>query len=142
MSNLKSFLKENKKSKGTTKYIVSNDFVDEKGNPLEWTIRAITTRENDAIREECMKDIKVGRGQYTQKLDTSKYIAKLITAAIVEPNLNDVELQNSYGVMGAENLIKEMVSNAGEYSNLADFVTSYSGFEDNNINDKIDEAKN
>lgn len=140
MSNLKNFLKQNKKVKGNTQYVVSNSFVDEKGNPLSWTIRAVTTRENDAIREACMQDINLGKGKYTQKLDTSKYIAKLIVAAVVEPNLNDKDLQDSYGVMGAEELIKEMVDNAGEYSNLADFVTSYSGFED--INDKIDKAKN
>lgn len=44
MSNLSRFLKENKKVKENTKYAATKSLTDEKGNPLEWEIRPLTTR--------------------------------------------------------------------------------------------------
>ena len=70
-----------------------------------------------------------------------KYIAKIIVASVVEPNLNDKELQDSYGVMSAEDLIREMIDEPGEYSNFADFVTKFNGF-DETFDEKYDKAKN
>ena len=67
-------------------------------------------------------------GMYRQRVDTSEYQAKLMAAAVVTPNLNDAELQDSYGVMSAEELLKEMLDDAGEYTELAVKVQQISGF--------------
>ncbi len=143
MSNLKQFLKGNKKIKENVKYKATKYLVDEKGEALDWLIRPITSKENDVIREDCIVNvpIKGKTGQYTQKVNTSKYIAKIIVASVVEPNLNDKELQDSYGVMSAEDLIREMIDEPGEYSNFADFVTKFNGF-DETFDEKYDKAKN
>ena len=78
---------------------------------------------------------------YRQKLNTTKYIAKMICACVVEPNLYDADLQDSYDVKTPEDLLREMVDDPGEYQNFASFIQNYNGF-DTTIEDKIDEAKN
>ena len=97
MSNLSRFLKDNKIKKENVKYAATKSLVDEKGNPLEWLIKPITTKMNDAIREDCMYEVpmKGKMGVSREKLNTSKYIAKLIVSSFVEPDLNNKELQDS-----------------------------------------------
>ena len=136
-------MKENKAVKENTTYAATKSLTDEKGNPLFWTIKPLTTKENDNIRDDCMIDVPV-KGKpnaYRPKLNTSKYIAKMICACIVEPNLYDKELQDSYGVMTPEDLLREMVDDPGEYQDLASFVQNFNGF-DTTLDDKVEEAKN
>lgn len=142
MSDLTRFLKKNKQERKNTVYAPTKSLTDEKGNPLQWIIRPITTSENDALRDECMIEVQVtGKpGLYRPKLKTSKYIAKLLAASVVEPNLNDKELQDSYGVMAPEELVKEMVDDPGEYSDFSSFVQKFNGF--TGMDEKVEEAKN
>lgn len=143
MGNLKAFLKENKKEKRTTQYPATKSLCDDKGEPLKWTIRALSTKESEAIREACTTEVQVtGKpGMYRQKVDSNKLLKKLICAAVVEPDLNSKELQDSYGVLSAEDLIVEMVDNPEEFGNLANFVQQYSGL-DETMPERIKEAKN
>lgn len=140
MSKLNLFLKQNQKVKENTKYKATKSFTNENGEPLEWEIRAITTKENERIREECISIDRKKKG-VEPRMDIQKYIAKLICAAVVFPDLNNAELQDSYGVKKPEDLIKEMIPLSGEYNNLAEFVQSYSGF-DIELPDQVEEAKN
>ena len=59
---------------------------------------------------------------------------------MVEPNLHDKDLQDSYGVMTPEELVQEMVDDPGEYSDFSTFVQQYNGF--TSMDDKVAEAKN
>lgn len=143
MSNFSRFMKKNKITKENTTFPATKSLVDEKGNPLLWTIKPLTTKENDDIRDDCMIEVPV-KGKpnvYRQKLNTSKYIAKMICACVAEPNLYDAELQDSYGVMTAEELLKEMIDDPGEYQELATFIQEYNGF-NTTLDDKVAEAKN
>lgn len=144
MSNkLNMFLKQNKKVRENTEYAATKSLCDENGEPLKWTIKPLSTRDNENIREACTIDVPItGKpGMYRQKLNTSKYMSKLICASVVEPNLYSKELQDSYGVMTPEELVYEMIDNPGEYSEFADFIQNYNGF-DESLQDKVDEAKN
>ena len=109
--NVSSFLKKNKVERGTTEYAASKSFLDENGEPLKWVIRPITTKLNDDLQDSCMYEVPVtGKpNQYRQKLNSTKYLAKLIAASVVEPNLLDASLQDSYGVHTPEDLIREMI---------------------------------
>ena len=71
----------------------------------------------------------------------NEYIAKMISACVVEPSLFDIDLQNSYGVSKPEELIKEMIDNPAEYDDFAVFVQSYNGF-DISLSEKVEQAKN
>ena len=143
MSDLSRFLKANKIKRENTTFAATKSLVDAKGNPLPWTIKPLTTKENDAIRDECMIEVPVkGKpNMFRPKLDTSKYIGKMICACVVEPNLYDKDLQDSYGVMSPDDLLKEMIDDPGEYNKFLAFVQEFNGF-DSNMEDKVEEAKN
>lgn len=143
MSEFSRFMKKNKIAKENKFFPATKSLVDEKGKPLLWEIRALTTRENDAIRDDCMMEIPIpGKPNvYRGKLNVSKYIAKMLCACIVEPELHNKELQDSYGVMTPEELLKEMVDDPGEYQDFVAFVQNFNGF-DTTFDDKVEEAKN
>lgn len=143
MSKFSRFMKKNKIVKENTTYVATKSLVDENGNPLLWVIKPLTTKENDVIREECMVDVPV-KGKpnvFRPRLNTSKYIGKMLCACVVEPNLYDKELQDSYGVMTPEELLKEMVDNAAEYDAFTTFVQNFNGF-NGTMEEKVEEAKN
>ena len=142
MSNFSKFMKANKIQKQNVMHPVTKSLTDENGEPLLWEIKPLTTKENEAIRESCTIDVPVkGKpNQYRFKVDMNKYQTKLICAAIVSPDLNNADLQNSYGVMSAEELIKEMVDDPAEYTDLMVFVQNISGFK--TLQDEVEEAKN
>ena len=143
MSDLSRFLKANKIKRENTTFAATKSLVDAKRNPLPWTIKPLTTKENDAIRDECMIEVPVkGKpNMFRPKLDTSKYIGKMICACVVEPNLYDKDLQDSYGVMSPDDLLKEMIDDPGEYQEFATFVQNFNGF-NTTLEDKVEEAKN
>lgn len=142
MSNFSRFMKQNQVVKENTTYAATKSLVDDEGKPLEWEIKPVTTRENDIIIDECTYEVPVtGKpGMYRMKMDQMKYRAKLICASVVYPDLNNAELQDSYRVMDSAELIKEMISDVGEYNKFFDFINEY-----NNLvpfQEEVDEAKN
>lgn len=143
MSKFSRFMKQNKVVKENVTYPATKSLTDEHGNPLKWVIKPLSTKESEILREECTIDVPVtGKPNMLRpKLQTSKYITKLVCACIVEPNLYDVELQDSYGVKTPEDLLREMVDNPGEFNDLVAFVQKNNGF-DTSLEDKVEEAKN
>ena len=67
-------------------------------------------------------------------------MGKLAARCTVYPNLNDASLQDSYGVMGADALLKKMLT-AGEYAEYLMKIQEINGF-DVSFEDKVEEAKN
>ena len=143
MGNLSLFLKKNKKIRENTRYAATKSLCGEDGKPLKWEIKAVTTKESEDIRVACTTDVPVPgkKGMYRPKVDSDTYVAKLIAAAVVFPDLYNKELQDSYGVKTPEDLLKEMVDDPAEYNAFAEFVQGYSGLEET-LADKVEEAKN
>lgn len=123
------------------KVVVSSRFKDEKGKPIPFEIKALSADENDELQRRCMISVPVPgqRGQYTRELDQIKYTAMLLTESVVYPDLNEAELQDSYGVRGAESLLRKMLY-TGEYNVLAQEVMALSKVE--GLADLVAEAKN
>ncbi|MCI8644295.1 MAG: hypothetical protein HFG79_12630 [Lachnospiraceae bacterium] len=143
MSQFTKFMKTNKKVRENGFYAPTKSLCDEDGKPLEWEFRHITSGENESIREECTIEVQV-KGKpnlYRPRVQTGKYIRKMIVESVVVPDLLDRELQNSYGVERAEDLLLAMVDDPGEYNDLAAFVQKFQGF-DTSFEDKVNEAKN
>lgn len=136
MSGLKAFLKQNKITTDTIKYVASRSFVDEDGKPLEWEIRPLKSKEADSIRKECTSI----KGKKTA-IDSARFNRMAAAKCTVFPNLNDKELQDSYGVLGAEELIQELLDNDGEYQMYCKKVLELSGY-DKSDGELIEEAKN
>lgn len=143
MSKFTRFMKVNKKERENGFYAPTASLLDDKGNPLEWEFRHITSKENDEIRESCTVDVQVtGKPNlYRPKIDTTKYMARMIARSSVTPDLYDAELQDSYGVKTPEDLLYALVDDAGEYQNFSIWMQNFQGFT-KSMDDKVEEAKN
>ena len=135
MSDFSMFLKENAKPVEEVEYVASKRFVDADGNPVKWILRPVSSRDDNAIKDECIKFKGKDRG-----FDTAKYQVKLCAAAVVFPNLKSQELQDSYGVRGDDALLLELLPIAGEFNGLFNKVNEISSPE--SLDEMIDEAKN
>ena len=116
--------------------IISKRFVDEKGNPIPFKIRAITQAENDQIIKASKRSVKVN-GVMQEKLDTTEMSRRLVVEGTVFPDFRDSELCNGYGTMNPYEVPGKMLL-AGEYSNLLAEINKLSGFDV----DVEEEAKN
>lgn len=143
MSKFSKFMKENKTVKENGFYSATKSLCDEKGKPLEWEFKHITSKENEEIREGCTIDVPVtGKtNMFRPKLKSSLYIQRMVAASVVVPDLYNAELQDSYGVKTPEDLLLAMVDDPGEYNDLAAFVQKFQGF-NVSLEDEVNEAKN
>lgn len=139
MENLSAFLAQNVIKDTATEYAPSKRFVDKNGEPIKWKIAPITSQEDEALRKSCR--MRVGkRGQQTIETDTDKYVGLLAVKCTAYPDLNNKELQDSYGVMGADQLLKTMLK-PGEYMDYLEKVQEVNGF-DVEETELIEQVKN
>lgn len=82
--------------------VVSARFCDEEGRPVEWQVEPLAAKDLLALYRE-------GGGRNVG--------LRLLAAAVSEPDLRSAELQDRWGVMGAEQLLLAMLS-PGEYQRL------------------------
>ena len=140
MSDFSIFMAGSADKTETVKYAASTRFV-ENGKAVEWELKAIDSDLDEAIRKDCTKKVPSGkRGQFTQELDTDKYIGKMCVACTVYPDLNNAELQDSYKVKSADALLKRMLL-PGEYTDYKSKVMEVNGY-DMSMEELVDEAKN
>lgn len=143
MSSLKAFLSQNVALADNEKYVVSDRFKDDKTNkPIEWELCTVSSEVDEDLRASCTKKVLLPgkKNQYVQETAFPKYLCKLAVKCIVFPNLNDAELQNSWGVMDAESLLLKMLK-PGEYQDLLTRLQSLNGFNES-MDDVVDSAKN
>ena len=137
MSGMNAFLKQNKKTENEkVLFAASKQFVDEKGNPIMWEMKPLTSRKAQEIRNECNKI--VGKKVI---VDNALWQRRMAAECTVFPNLYDAELQDSYGVMDPADLLMEMLDNDGEFQTYFAKCAEISGY---NISDKelVEQAKN
>ena len=140
--NLSAFLAENAFSVENVKFAASKRFMGDDGKPMLWEIKTITGTEDEALRKSCTKRVPIPgkKNQYQKETDYDMYLGKLAVACTVFPDLNNKELQDSYKVMGADVLLKTMLT-PGEYADYVQKVQEVCGF-DTSLQDEVDEAKN
>ena len=141
MSNMKHFLKANKKVKENAFYPASENFLDDKGKPVMWEIKPLSARDNERIKDECTTIIETKGYKPLPKIDMKAMQAKQIVASVVFPDLHNAELQNSYGVKESEELVFALLDEAGDYQNLVQFIMKYNRL-NVSLDEKIEEAKN
>lgn len=143
MSSLKAFLSQNVAIADNEKYVVSKRFRDEKSNEaMHWELCAVSSEVDEELRANSTRKVLIPgkKNQYTMETDFNKYLCKLAVKCIVFPNLNDAELQNSWGVMDAESLLLKMLK-PGEYQDLLTRLQSLNGFNES-MDDLVDTVKN
>ena len=134
MASLSAFLHPEKT--GNKEVIVSDRFK-ENGKVVPFVIRPLTQEENAALLKQYRK---VDKNSGTEIFNRIGYNQAMVAAAVVEPDLNNAELQKAWGVLGPERVLTAMLY-VGEYSRLMEEVQKLSGL-DTDINDEIEEAKN
>jgi hypothetical protein len=141
MSKLNAFLSQNVIKPKNIKFVVSKRFVED-GKPVEWEVAPISSEDDEKLRKDCTKKVPVfgQKGQFTQETDMNLYLGKLAAKCTVFPNLNDAELQNSHGVMGADVLLKTILI-SGEYADYLTKIQEVNGYE-TTFEEIKDEAKN
>ncbi|WP_025691979.1 phage tail assembly chaperone [Paenibacillus zanthoxyli] len=140
MSEFSLFFAQNVDCDTTEEFIVSTRFKDKDGKPAAWKLRSMTEDENQECRKAATRKIKGKNGVYTPEIDANDYMAKLMTASVVYPDLKNAELQSSYGVLGAEALLRKMLL-PGEFAALGERVQALNGF-GTDMNELVDEVKN
>lgn len=130
------FMKQNVAPHENTFYEISKRFCEEDGTPIKFEFRALTSKDVDESRDSAIT--KTRRG--ITGVNSTILMHNLITKALVFPDLEDKELQDSYGVYGASALIGVMFD-AKEYTTLSDIVGALAGF-DQDTDELKAEAKN
>ena len=115
--------------------IVSNRF-QENGKPVPFVIRPITQQENEEFIRKHTKRDKKGN----EVFDRINYNRELTATAVVEPDLNNADLQKRWGTLGAPKTLAKMLY-VGEFATLMQAALELSGL-DKDINEDIEEAKN
>lgn len=133
MSNFKAFMKENVRQAEPVELKLERFSEAIKLRPL-------TSTESDAINERCFKNKPGRKGRQERVFDPVAYNRGISVASIVYPDLNDTELQKSYGVRGAEQLFGVMFW-VGEASQISEKVSEISGLE-YALEDEVEEVKN
>lgn len=142
MGDLSCFLAQNAIKVENVKYVASRRFLDKDKKPMEWEIEAITSTEDEGLRKACIKRVPVvgKKGQHVLETDYNLYLGKLAARCTVFPNLNAQELQDSYHAMGADAVLKAMLT-SGEYANYLEKVQEVNGF-DASMDEMVEDAKN
>ncbi|MCY9528389.1 Phage XkdN-like tail assembly chaperone protein, TAC [Paenibacillus sp. cl6col] len=140
MTTLSYFFAQNAEPNTEMPFIVSPRFKDDKGEAVAWTLRSMSEVENEQCRKSATKQVKGKGGVVTPEIDFNEYTAKLIVASVVYPDLKNAELQQSYGVMGAEALLRKMLL-PGEYTGLLQQVQTLNGF-NQDMNELVNDVKN
>ncbi|MCT6924096.1 hypothetical protein [Metasolibacillus sp.] len=144
MSNLQAFFAHNKKKQDNIKRAISKSFVDENGNAVEWEFAPISPERDAELKSESTKRSLITqgkrKGQYNTDFDHFKYQRLLTVESIVYPNLHDKDLQDSYGVFGADELLGKMLT-IGEITDAAKVAQEVNGFEIE-LDELVEEVKN
>ena len=134
---IQAFFKENVVEAGrTVEFVVSKRFVDEEGNPIPWVLRTMTPRKyielSNRVAEFKKGGVAIG--------DMGGAMFALMEECVVEPNLKDQELQDSYGAMGVADLLDKMLTTS-EFTALNIKLTQMHGG-DQPLDEMVDEVKN
>src|SRR5690606_4694537 len=76
--------------------------------PEEIVLRPLLSEEADLINERCFKNKAGKKGKQERVFDIIEYNRAICVASIVFPDLNNKELQESYGVLGADQVYSKM----------------------------------
>jgi hypothetical protein len=140
MRDLSAFLRGNAAEVENQVFAASERFVGVDGAPVVWELRCVSSTEDEEIRRGAARRSAGGRGQSVSETDVSLYLGRLAARCTVFPDLNDKGLQDSYSVMGADNLLRAMLT-PGEYAEYLRRVQRICGF-DVPFEKLVDEAKN
>lgn len=105
---LNGFFKSNVKTLPDLRVVVSERFTNEDGTPIEWVLHPISTKLVEEITKRNTKTT-IKNGKKESVVNEENLNAELLEAVVLYPSLNDAELQDSYGVSSANELLSVML---------------------------------
>lgn len=133
MENLSSFI--NPKRKPNHKFVLSPDYVDKNGKPIEWEMRQLTGNEAIEIASS-----------FPEGISMTETLARNAAASLVYPNLRDAELQDAIAEKVGHKLLDpyKVLVNMVTDPELAKIIAEYTTFNSLtfDLNERIQEAKN
>lgn len=106
-----------------------------------FVIRSMTADEFDNITKRSTRRTKQN-GAIVKEVDQNKLVDTLVAEAVVTPDLNNAELQEYYGTIGnAAGTARKMLK-AGQWGDLIKAVQDLSGFDQEPVDELVDEVKN
>lgn len=115
MSSLSAFLNP---VQAENKEVIVSERFRENGKTVPFVIRPITQQENETLMK---KHRSVDKKSGVEQFNRISYNRELTAMAVVEPDLNNAELQKRYGVLGADKVLSAMLY-VGEYGTLMEAV--------------------
>ena len=135
---LSSFYAQNVGKPEVVKVKVSDRFSE------EFEFKAISNELDTEIRKRCLKKTIITqgkkKGQYEQNFDHLRYSVLLAIESTAFPNFKDVKLQESYGVMGEEDLFNAMFTPA-EVRDICLAAEKANGYEQD-LAEMVEDVKN
>ncbi len=120
--NLEAFYKGNAEQIENVKQVISERFLDKDGKPIEWEIKCLFRIEEEEIMKTCVIHSDVPRRGLD--IDNRLFTSKLIANSVVYPDLNNAQLQDTYGVMSADQLVRAMLTSM-EYAKVLLVIRSF-----------------
>ncbi|MEX0380468.1 hypothetical protein AB3K25_06410 [Leuconostoc sp. MS02] len=106
-----------------------------------FVIRSLTADEFDNITKRSTRRTKQN-GAMVKEVDQNKLVDTLVSEAVVTPDLNNAGLQEHYGTIGnAAGTARKMLK-AGQWGDLIKEVQDLSGFDQEPLDELVDEVKN
>ncbi len=137
--NFKEFMLQNAVKIENENFVVSERFLDENGQPLEWELRTLTKIEEEDIMRSCYRLVD-RNGKKVNEFDEILYSGRVVASCVVYPELNSRELQDSYRTMSNDQLLKTMLTSK-EYLGLQLKLNSIGRIKVT-LNEKVEQAKN
>ena len=147
--NLKAFMKEELKSRGTMEFPGIKRFSDKDGNPIPFIIKRLSQRELKEIRNlykttKVYRDkqngnrpvIQNGQVAVLKDYDAEKAGLHMMVDAFVQPKLDDPELMDYYDVLDRLEMPETIFSEKGEFKYANDCLMEALG-----LKEKEDEAE-
>lgn len=140
-TSLSAFMRPNVEQIENIRIAASPRFKNEKGEALMWEICCMDADEYAKLRSSCIRQVHVPgkKNQFTQQFDSYAFQTKVGARCTVFPDLNNAELQNSWGVATPEALLGKMLI-GGEFDDYIKEVFECNGFKD--AEGLVEEAKN
>lgn len=126
MKDISVFFKDKNVKNEIRKVKISDRFKDKDGNVVEFEIQPLNPVLYTKLKDNNTKITIAKDGNGYPKMDTVAITKELLSKCVIYPNLNDTELQNSYGVMGALDLATELLTTV-EFNTLVEFLWKIHG---------------
>lgn len=123
--------------------VVSERFVDEKGEPAKWTLVPLDADRTEQIQAACMDNVENPRtGVLTKQLDSFKYINGLTAETVREPDLRDEKIQEAYGTKGSAVRTLNKMLRSDEKDILVAEINKIYRLNPEALKEMVDDAKN